>query len=133
MEAMNLFPASSAYGRAHGKHKDFVRGKVYKWDFSGMLLSPSSSSSSSSGSGSVRGTVEFRQPSGSLVADDAAGWITLAAAFVAGAMVVGPSLGGDVGDRGASPEELWALLVSGGEMLGWDGLGAVEGLFARRG
>jgi hypothetical protein len=120
VEAVNLFPAASAYGRAHGKHKDFVRGKVYKWDFTGML------------SGS-RGTVEFRQPSGSVSGEEAAAWVTLAGAFVAGAMAVGTSLGGDVGEQGATAEELWALLVSGGEMLGWEGLGGVEGLFERAG
>lgn len=120
VEAMNLFPAASAYGRAHGKHRDFVRGKVYKWDFTGMLSG-------------ARGTVEFRQPSGSLEAEEAAAWVTLAAAFVAGAMAVGPSLGGEVGNGGATPEELWGLLVSGGEMLGWESLGGVEGLFERAG
>ncbi|KAK0647046.1 putative amidoligase [Cercophora newfieldiana] len=124
VEAMNLFPAASAYGRAHGKHKDFIRGKVYKWDFTGMLASSGSTS---------RGTVEFRQPSGSLSAEEAAAWVTLAAAFVAGAMAVGPNLGGDIGVQGASPEELWALLASGGEMLGWESLGGVEGLFERAG
>ena len=30
VEAMNLFPAKSAYGKAHGRKKDFIRGKVYK-------------------------------------------------------------------------------------------------------
>ena len=30
VEAMNLFPANSAYGKAHGKKKDFIRGKIYK-------------------------------------------------------------------------------------------------------
>ncbi|KAK4445249.1 putative amidoligase enzyme-domain-containing protein [Podospora aff. communis PSN243] len=120
VEAVNLFPAASAYGRAHGKKHDFVRGKVYKWDFTGML------------SGS-RGAVEFRQPSGSVSGEEAAAWVTLAAAFVAGAMAMGPNLGGDVGEQGATAEELWALLVSGGEMLGWEGLGGVEGLFERAG
>ncbi|KAK3311857.1 putative amidoligase [Apodospora peruviana] len=129
VEAMNLFPANSAYGRAHGKKKDFMRGKVYKWDFTGML--PSSNSSSVQGAG--RGTVEFRQPPGSLVADDASGWITLAVAFVVGAMAVGPRLGGADVNGGASPEELWALLASGAEALGWESLGAVEGLFERMG
>ena len=124
VEAVNLFPAASAYGRAHGKHHDFVRGKVYKWDLTGMMPAG-------------RGTVEFRQPAGSLTADDAAGWITLAVAFVAGALVVGPGLGGGSGgsgngSAGASVEELWELLATGAEMVGWDGLGAVEGLFARR-
>ncbi|KAK0742686.1 hypothetical protein B0T18DRAFT_430114 [Schizothecium vesticola] len=37
VEAVTLFPASSAYGRAHGKRKDFVRSKMYKWDFTGMV------------------------------------------------------------------------------------------------
>lgn len=127
IEAVNLFPAASAYGRAHGKHKDFVRGKVYKWDFTGML-----SSSSSTSDKTVKGTVEFRQPAGSVDAEEAVAWVTLAAAFVAGAMVVGPSLG-EVGEQGASAEELWALLTTGAEVLGWEGLGSVGELFARGG
>ncbi|KAK3374554.1 putative amidoligase enzyme-domain-containing protein [Podospora didyma] len=124
VERMNLFPANSAYGRAHGKHKDFVRGKVYKWDFTGMLPVPQNG---------PRGTVEYRQAPGSLGADEAATWVTLAVAFVVGAMAVGPSLGGEGVGLGASPEELWALLAAGAETLGWESLGAVEDLFARRG
>ncbi|KAK4208309.1 putative amidoligase enzyme-domain-containing protein [Rhypophila decipiens] len=140
ISTMNLFPANSAYGRSHGKKKDFLRGKVYKWDFTGMLPS-----SSTKGENAGRGTVEFRQPPGSLSAEGAAGWITLALAFVVGAMAVGPRLGGGGGGglenghaeeeemNGASPDELWELLSGGAEVLGWESLGAVEGLFARMG
>ncbi len=118
VEAMNLFPAASAYGKAHGKTKDFVRGKVYKWNFSGMVP------------GYGQGTVEFRQAPGSLVAEDAAGWITLLMAFVAGAISVGPY--GDEGSPdGATLDELWALLANGAQALGWESLGAVEELFSR--
>jgi len=108
-----------------------------------MLSSSSSSSAASSSTPSsssdktVKGTVEFRQPAGSVDAQEAVAWVTLATAFVAGAMVVGPSLGGggDVREQGASPEELWALLTAGAEVLGWDmdGLGGVGELFARGG
>jgi hypothetical protein len=122
VEAVNLFPAASAYGRAHGKTKDFVRGKVYKWDFTGML-------------GGGRGTVEYRQAPGSLRAEDAAGWVTLAVAFVVGAMAVGPRLGAGHADAedGATTDELWAMLATGAEAIGWTSLGAVEGLFERSG
>ena len=120
VEAMNLFPAASAYGKSHGKTKDFVRGKVYKWDFTGMVP------------GHGRGTIEFRQAPGSLTADDAAGWVTLVVAFVAGAVSVGPFLGEGHPD-GATPDELWALLAQGAEALGWESLGAAEDLFARGG
>ncbi|KAK3334223.1 putative amidoligase enzyme-domain-containing protein [Cercophora scortea] len=120
VEAMNLFPANSPYGRAHGRQKDFVRGKVYKWDFTGMM------------SGG-RGTVEFRQAPGSVAAADATGWVTLAVAFVVGAMAVGPQLGGVGVGEGASAEELWALLAGGAEVLGWESLGAAEGLFGQAG
>ncbi|KAM7195402.1 putative amidoligase enzyme domain containing protein [Rhypophila sp. PSN 637] len=141
ISAMNLFPSNSAYGRSHAKKKDFLRGKVYKWDFTGMLPSsmPSASSTTTKGGENAgRGTVEFRQPPGSLSAEDAAGWITLALAFVVGAMAVGPRLGAGGGhaeeiQNGSSPEELWELLSGGAEVLGWESLGAVEGLFARMG
>ncbi|KAJ0344749.1 hypothetical protein COL154_007388 [Colletotrichum chrysophilum] len=65
VEAMCIFPASSAYGRAHGRKKDFVHGKVYKWNFARLL-------------GNENGrTIEFRQPSGSTCAEDAIGWVLL--------------------------------------------------------
>ncbi len=48
VRAMCLFPASSAYGRAHGYTSDFVHG-VYKWNFSGLIPATGS------------GTLEYRQ------------------------------------------------------------------------
>lgn len=123
VEAMNLFPAASAYGRAHGRSRDFVRGKVYKWDFSRMLTA------------SAAATVEFRQPPGSVAAEEAAAWVTLAVAFVAGA-VGGAGVPVDpaaIAPEGASPDELWGLLWSGARALGWENLGGVEALFERAG
>ncbi|KAI8182202.1 hypothetical protein K4K48_009854 [Colletotrichum sp. SAR 10_66] len=77
VEAMCIFPASSAYGRAHGRKKDFVHGKVYKWNFARLL-------------GNENGrTIEFRQPSGSTCAEDAIGWVLLTLTFVAGATAGG--------------------------------------------
>lgn len=119
--ALNMFPASSAYGRAHRKKHDFVRGKVYKWDLTGLC--------------SARGTVEFRQPPGSLSAGQAGGWVSLALAFVEG------SLRGDTpwfvdGDGadfedGASVERLWEVLCDGAEGLGL-GIEGITGVFATR-
>ncbi|KAI8299400.1 hypothetical protein K4K59_002222 [Colletotrichum sp. SAR11_240] len=77
VEAMCIFPASSAYGRAHGRKKDFVHGKVYKWNFARLF-------------GNENGrTIEFRQPSGSTRAEDAIGWVLLTLTFVAGATAGG--------------------------------------------
>ncbi|KAK1832264.1 putative amidoligase enzyme-domain-containing protein [Podospora conica] len=121
VEVMNVFPASSAYGRVKRKKRDFVRGKVYKWDLEGM------------GGAGGRGTVEFRQAGGCVEGWEAVGWVRLVVAFVAGAGVVGGELGGEVEGEGATGEELWGLLVGGGEVVGWEGLGEVEGLFARAG
>ncbi|KAK4668953.1 uncharacterized protein QC764_701220 [Podospora pseudoanserina] len=129
VEAMNLFPKESAYARAHGWKKDRVRGKVYKWDFTGMLSAPVNK-----GERQPRGTIEFRQPPGSVVAAEAEGYVILALAFTVGALAYGSSLRVEtVGDNehGGSMEELWALLVAGGSVLGWDSLGEVEGFFAR--
>ncbi|OIW22811.1 hypothetical protein CONLIGDRAFT_694734 [Coniochaeta ligniaria NRRL 30616] len=119
VELMNLFPAASAYGRAHGKKRDFVRGKVYKWDLTGALVPG-------------RGDVEFRQAPGSVAAGEAVGWVTLAVAFVAGAvgragLVLGAE--GGVAEDGAGVEELWELLGAGAAAVGWEGLGGVEALF----
>ncbi|EFX05225.1 hypothetical protein CMQ_3294 [Grosmannia clavigera kw1407] len=121
VEAINLFPAGSAYGRAHGKKHDFVRGKAFKWDFSGMLPK-------SAGCGTGLGTVEFRQPPGSTAADEACAWVTLALTFVAGVTAVG-DFGVDNVDAGASPAELWNVLHSGAAFIGWEGLGTLEHLF----
>lgn len=116
---MNLFPAASAYGRAHGKKRDFVRGKVYKWDLTGALVAG-------------RGDVEFRQAPGSLSAEEAAGWVTLAVAFVAGAVGhYGLLLSAESieSEDGASSEELWELLSAGAAAVGWESLGGIESLF----
>ncbi|KAK4131584.1 hypothetical protein BT67DRAFT_153500 [Trichocladium antarcticum] len=121
VRAMNLFPRASVRGVVCGATEDFVHGKGYKWDFTGML--------------SARGTVEFRQPPGSVAAGDAAAWARLAVAFVAGALEVG-SVGteeGGVGEAGASVEALWELLGRGGRSLGWGDLGDVRGLLSRDG
>ncbi|KAK4173735.1 putative amidoligase enzyme-domain-containing protein [Triangularia setosa] len=129
VETMNLFPKESAYARAHGWKKDRVRGKVYKWDFTGMLLTPPSK-----GEQQPRGTIEFRQPPGSVVAAEAEGYAILALAFTVGALAYGQGLCVEsVGyhEHGGSMEDLWALLVAGGRVLGWDGLGEVEGLFTK--
>ncbi|ROV90115.1 hypothetical protein VMCG_09761 [Cytospora schulzeri] len=144
VETMNLFPAASAYGKAHGKKHDFIRGKVYKWDFTGMLpRSSSSPSSSSARDGTVtpaRGTVEFRQPPGSRSAEDAKGWVSLVLAFVAGVTSTTSSgwsfssaIGGQGKGQGGSVEELWGVVVSGASVLGWEGVGAADGIFANRG
>ncbi|KAK1764461.1 putative amidoligase enzyme-domain-containing protein [Phialemonium atrogriseum] len=60
VEAVNLFPAASPYGRAHGWKADAVRGKVYKWDFSRMV-------GAEEGAGAGAATVEFRQPPGQIL------------------------------------------------------------------
>ena len=131
--SMNLFPATSTYGRAHGKKHDFVRGKVYKWDFSRMLPRPSSSSKGGNAVSLAQGTVEFRQPPGSRSAEDAKGWITLVLALVAGATKTTswapPSA---TGLEGATIGELWALVVTGASMLGWDGVGDAAAIFSKR-
>ncbi|KAI0006390.1 putative amidoligase enzyme-domain-containing protein [Xylariaceae sp. FL0662B] len=147
VRAMCLFPASSAYGRAHGHTRDFVHG-VWKWDFSGLLSHPSSSPSSSSPSHRAR-TLEFRQPPGSLTAADATAWVELGVAFVAGA-VVARGRGGDldaedgVTGRGGGGgggegvvnsdklmEELWWLLSAGAQGTGIGELRGVEGSFVQ--
>lgn len=121
VELMNLFPASSAYGRARRAKRDFVRGKVYKWDLTGVLEGG-------------RGDVEFRQAPGSVDAAEAARWVGLAVAFVAGAVRFGQGVaswaGGDADAEGASAGELRLLLEAGAESVGWEGLGGVEELFA---
>ncbi|KAM0579939.1 hypothetical protein ACHAQF_003713 [Verticillium nonalfalfae] len=73
VESMCLFPASSPYGRAHGLKKDFIHGKVYKWNLA-RLLSPDAEAR----------TIEYRQPAGSTCAEDAMGWALLTLCFIEG-------------------------------------------------
>ncbi|EJT76841.1 hypothetical protein GGTG_06755 [Gaeumannomyces tritici R3-111a-1] len=119
--ALNMFPASSAYGRAHRKKHDFVRGKVYKWDLTGLC--------------SARGTVEFRQPPGSLSAGQAVGWVSLALSFVEGSLRGDTPwfLDGDGADfeDGAPVERLWEVLCDGAEGLGL-GVAGISDVFATR-
>ncbi|KAL1861362.1 hypothetical protein Daus18300_008893 [Diaporthe australafricana] len=133
--SMNLFPATSTYGRAHGKKHDFIRGKVYKWDFSRMLPRPSASKGSNNNNtiNLSQGTVEFRQPPGSRSAEDAKGWITLVLALVAGATrTTSWAPLGATGVEGAKIGELWALIVTGASVLGWDGVGDASAIFSKR-
>ena len=129
--SMNLFPASSTYGRAHGKKHDFVRGKVYKWDFSRMLPRPSSSKGNATSP--TPSTVEFRQPPGSRSAEDAKGWITLVLALVTGATrTTSWEPLSTAGMQGATIGELWTLIVTGASILGWDGVGDAAVIFSKR-
>ncbi|KAH9886182.1 putative amidoligase enzyme-domain-containing protein [Xylariomycetidae sp. FL2044] len=122
--AMCLFPAQSAYGRAHGHVEDFVHG-VYKWDFSGLL------------EGGI-GTLEFRQAPGSRSAEDVRTWVELVVGFVAGAVLHGAMLdprggGGEGGQVGLLEQELWWLLGVGAETTQIGDLVGVEKLFVQGG
>ncbi|GKT54345.1 hypothetical protein ColTof4_06489 [Colletotrichum tofieldiae] len=107
VEAMCLFPASSAYGRAHGRKMDFVHGKVYKWNFARLLGHDNSR------------TIEFRQPSGSTCMEDAVGWVLLTLTFVAGATGGGNCIG-PLESGGDDRLEFWHLLCHGAGVLGLD-------------
>ncbi|ROT38118.1 hypothetical protein SODALDRAFT_182183 [Sodiomyces alkalinus F11] len=111
VETMCLFPASSAYGRAHGRKRDFVHGKVYKWNLERLLGDHAD----------VPRTIEFRQPPGSTTAEDAIGWGVLTLSFVAGAMASGSGRAPLV-PRGeeASLFEFWEHLHRGADVLGLD-------------
>lgn len=131
--SMNLFPATSTYGRAHGKKHDFVRGKVYKWDFSRMLPRQPSHPKGSAATSLAQGTVEFRQPPGSRSAEDARGWITLVLALVTGAIrTTSWAPLSTTGAEGATIGELWSLVVTGASILGWDGVGDAAAIFSKR-
>ncbi|OAA67815.1 hypothetical protein SPI_00010 [Niveomyces insectorum RCEF 264] len=126
-EAVNLLSADSAYGCAHGGKNSFVHGKVFKWNFAGLPATLGTVSSSSDGGANDGGTVEFRQPPGSVVAEDACTWVTLTLAFVAGVTKADYHM--IDGDEGATLAELWQVLQVGAEALGWNGLGAMDRLF----
>lgn len=109
VETMCLFPASSAYGMAHGRKRDFVHGKVYKWNFS-RLLSPSPGSR----------TIEYRQPAGSLGYEDAVGRVLLTVCFVAGAVGTPPTFGTPIPTSAASMDDFWYLLCRGSTNIALD-------------
>jgi hypothetical protein len=128
IEVMNQHGHLTSWGRSHGKKGGFIRGKTYKWDFSGLL--DSGGREDGDEVAAVLGTVEFRQPAGSLGAVDAMGWVGVGVAFVAGAVAAAPEDMG--GDDGGSVGELWDLVEVGGVVLGWNGLDAlVEGVFEK--
>ncbi|KAI3320475.1 putative amidoligase enzyme-domain-containing protein [Xylariaceae sp. AK1471] len=129
VRAMNLFPARSAYGRAHNLAHDFVHG-VYKWDFSG-LLPPDFPSH-------AKGTLEFRQSPGSRAPEDVLAYVELAVSFVAGALqrdlaTTATGLDPDGGKRrvNALREDLWWLLCAGAQSSGIGHLAGVEKLFVQ--
>ncbi|KAH6612304.1 hypothetical protein B0J18DRAFT_441808 [Chaetomium sp. MPI-SDFR-AT-0129] len=154
--AMNMVSSDSRVAIVcHHREEHFVRGKTYKWDFSGLLsvaaaqalasTAEPSSSDSPSESGvawreasgpkhvlrddidlgidllnpGIPNTIEFRQPPGSLSAEDALNWVVLAVAFFAGA--VKPELEDWIG-------ELGTVLQLGGKDLGWEHLRGLEKL-----
>jgi hypothetical protein len=101
---VNLIPMASPYGISHNWQEDGVRGKVYKWNFEGML-------------NPARQTVECRLPPGCVSADDVERWVGFVLAFVAGATALGcaavvPPL------AMAQMDDLESLVRLGGKMMG---------------
>lgn len=122
-EAMNLHWAGTRYGRVHGMKADFVHGKTFKWNFGKLYRVSSAGIKKISG----RGTVEFRQPPGSLVAQDAVTWVALAVTFFAGVV----SGNGDLpfpARTGASVADLECLVDDGSAILGLGYLGNLKEL-----
>ena len=131
VKVMNLFANRFARKGPGGEVKHEVRGKTYKWDFTGLLLSPTESDVGEGGVSrekvegverGVPGTIEFRQPPASENADQALAWVVFGVAFVAGAGVVGGSLGAGGGKEGGTVEELWEMVEKGMEVVGWEDL-----------
>ncbi|KAM0322139.1 hypothetical protein ACHAQA_009627 [Verticillium albo-atrum] len=106
VESMCLYPASSAYGRSHGRKRDFIHGKVYKWNLA-RLLAPRADTR----------TIEYRQPAGSTCPEDAMGWALLTLCFIAGALESqgwsSPST-----DEVALWSDFWEHLCRGADALG---------------
>ncbi|KAL2182081.1 uncharacterized protein P884DRAFT_266453 [Thermothelomyces heterothallicus CBS 202.75] len=75
VETMNLVSRESRYGVVRRKKAHFVRGKMHKWDFTGLLAPPRGAGEEADHRG-IDGTVEFRQPPGSRSAAEAVTWAT---------------------------------------------------------
>jgi hypothetical protein len=108
VKCMCLFPAASAYGRAHGFREDFIHGKVYKWNFA-RLIDPEAQSK----------TIEFRQPAGSTSAREAVGWVLFGLALVAGSTGFVDTLG-LMTDEPATPMNFREYLYHGASMARFD-------------
>ncbi|CRK15517.1 hypothetical protein BN1708_002757 [Verticillium longisporum] len=108
VESMCLFPASSPYGRAHGLKKDFIHGKVYKWNLA-RLLSPDAEAR----------TVEYRQPAGSTCAEDAMGWALLTLCFIVGSFESRSGSASSLDDV-TLWAEFWEHLCRGADALNLD-------------
>ncbi|CAK7243356.1 MAG: hypothetical protein STHCBS139747_004874 [Sporothrix thermara] len=135
-QAMNWMTAGSVYGRTRRMATDFVRGKVYKWNF-GSLYHRHSGGAATSTTGKAKaaaraatphkdGTIEFRAPPSSVCAPDVGLWVSLAATFVAGVLALeGQQLRSPAGS-GATLGELKLLLETGQQALGWQDLGLLQ-------
>ncbi|KAL2131086.1 hypothetical protein VTI74DRAFT_5560 [Chaetomium olivicolor] len=133
VEVMNMLSRTTTYAIVKGRKEDFVRGKTYRWDFTGLLSSASEGDVVERG---ILGTVEFRQPPGSGSAEEAVGWVSLGVMFVVGAVEGGWETGGaGVAAEGGSLEELRALVERGREVIGWkkENMGSLDRLFRRVG
>ncbi|KAK4239571.1 hypothetical protein C8A03DRAFT_14039 [Achaetomium macrosporum] len=135
VEVMNLYSKETNFARARGRQAHFVRGKTYRWNLAG-LLTAAERSPDDMDVGNL-GTIEFRQPSGSVTAEDAMAWVVLAVAFVAAAVAYGQELGGEDAEvwreEGGSMADLWEFLKAGSLVLGWDDLEVLKRLFQRAG
>ncbi|KAK3301701.1 uncharacterized protein B0T15DRAFT_563143 [Chaetomium strumarium] len=140
IEVMNLYSKDTNFARARGRRADFIRGKTYRWNLAGLLAAAGERKAEDMDCGGL-GTIEFRQPPGSLTAEDAMSWATLAVAFVAAGVAYGRELGRGEdtvtevwrGEEGGSLAELWEFLKGGCLALGWDELVPLRVLFARTG
>ncbi|KAI0392321.1 hypothetical protein F5Y17DRAFT_365244 [Xylariaceae sp. FL0594] len=134
VRAMCLLPPDSVYGLAGGYKEDFVHG-VFKWDFSGLIpptptpgldTIPEDSETATTSTSirkKAKGTLQFRQPPGSLSAEQARAYVELAVSFVAGAVVAAQTQSQAQSQSVPAPEterqresdldELWGLLFEG--------------------
>ncbi|CAK7214315.1 hypothetical protein SBRCBS47491_002098 [Sporothrix bragantina] len=125
-QAMNWMAAGSLYGRTRRMATDFVRGKVYKWNFESLYRRSSKTKTKTANAPHKDGTVEFRLPPGSVCATDVGLWVSLAATFVAGVLVLqGRQISSPAGN-GATLGELKLLLEEGQQALGWQDLGLLQ-------
>jgi hypothetical protein len=135
VEVMNLYSKNTNFARARGRRADFIRGKTYRWNLAGLLAAAGEwAPGEDMDCGGGLGTIEFRQPPGSLTAEEAMSWAALAVTFVAAAVTYGPELqGGDdtvmYWEEGGSLEQLWEFVKAGSLVLGWDDVESLRVLF----
>ncbi|KAF2998837.1 hypothetical protein E8E13_002724 [Curvularia kusanoi] len=102
---MCTYPMYSELGQAYGKTHDFP-WNLFRWSFKGLTHDYDLPRTT----GESQGTIEFRQPPGSVDAASTKLWVNSAVSFIQGALMSGHTLDGT---KTATLDDLRKFLING--------------------